>query len=276
MQIEMLRSPILESDRRAGWQTASSGRREPAAAPMLAFMSAVAALILGAGRGERLGHALPKAFVCLGGMTLLERSIRTLVEAEGIGRIQPVLAAEDFGRFKELSLQGLPGLVPPVEGGRERQDSVQAGLRSLPESVEWVAVHDAARCLVSVRDVERVVAAARDGGAAILAEPVRDTIKRVEQGRVVETPDRACCWAAQTPQVVRRDWLEQALAAATEAGRSATDDAQLVEWAGHTVRVIESSGPNPKITRPEDLAAATAILEHVGRTEGAAEGMERN
>ncbi|MBW2423793.1 MAG: 2-C-methyl-D-erythritol 4-phosphate cytidylyltransferase, partial [Deltaproteobacteria bacterium] len=97
-------------------------------------------------------------------------------------------------------------------------------------------------------------------GAAILAEPVRDTIKRVVDGRIVETPPRQECWAAQTPQVVRRDWLEDGLASASAAGRLATDDAQLVEWLGREVRVVASRRPNPKITRPEDLVAARAML----------------
>jgi len=134
-------------------------------------------------------------------------------------------------------------------------------VRRTPDRVRWVAIHDAARCLVSADDVRRVVEAAREGGAAILAEPVRDTIKRVVEGRIVETPPRQECWAAQTPQVVRRDWLEEGLEAAAAAGRVATDDAQLVEWLGRDVRVVESQQPNPKITRPEDLVAARAMLE---------------
>lgn len=220
----------------------------------------VAALVLGAGRGERLGHALPKAFVPLAGTTLLERSIRAIAESKAVGRIQPVLAKADFDLFNVLALQDVPGLVAPVVGGAERQDSVRAGLRTLPESVRWVAVHDAARCLVSPADIARVVARACETGAAILAEPVRDTIKRVADGRIVETPERSSCWAAQTPQVIRRDWLEAGLEEAARRGRLATDDAQLAEWAGHPVEVVESTGPNPKITRPEDLTGAEAML----------------
>lgn len=152
------------------------------------------------------------------------------------------------------------GLVAPVEGGAERQDSMAAGLAALPRAFEWVAVHDAARCLVSPGDLLRVVAAARETGAAILAERVRDTLKRVVDGRVMETPPREQYWAAQTPQVVRRDWLEAGLAQARRAGRLATDDAQLVEWLGHPVSVVEAEAPNPKITRPEDLLLAERLL----------------
>ena len=221
----------------------------------------VAALVLAAGRGERLGHALPKAFVPLRGRTLLVRSIERLRASGVIDWVQPVLASGDLARV--ASTEDGPGseiVARPVAGGAERQDSMRAGLAVLPPEVELVAVHDAARCLVSPDDVRAVVEAGRTHGAAILAERARDTIKRVEQGRVVETPDREHCWAAQTPQVVRRDWLESAVDAAVGAGRQATDDAQLVEWAGHVVHVVEAQAPNPKITRPEDLILAEALL----------------
>lgn len=216
--------------------------------------------MLAAGRGARLGHALPKAFVPLAGATLLERSLRALADSGVFDVLQPVIAAEDRARFAALGLDGLPGLAPPVVGGAERQDSMRAGLAALPEAVGLVAVHDAARCLVAARDLRAVVDAARAQGAALLGERSRDTIKRVVDGRVVETPDRDECWAAQTPQVIRRDWLEGAMARAVEAGRVGTDDVQLVEWAGHPVAMVESTAPNPKITRPEDLRMAEALL----------------
>ena len=146
-------------------------------------------------------------------------------------------------------------------GGDERQDSMQAGLASLPEEMEIVAVHDAARCLVDPLDVNRVIEAALETGAAILGERVRDTVKRVDGGRILETPDRAMLWAAQTPQVFRRDWLEWATSEAARLGRRATDDAALVEAQGHVVSMIEARHPNPKITRPEDLVFARALLE---------------
>lgn len=151
-------------------------------------------------------------------------------------------------------------LVEPVRGGVERQDSMQAGLASLPGSIGIVAVHDAARCLVDPEDVARVVDAARASGAAILAARVADTLKRVAGDRIVETPDRADYWAAQTPQVFRRDWLEEAIRAAAQTGRRATDDAALVEALGRAVQVVEARHPNPKITRPEDLVLARVLL----------------
>ncbi|MFK7895863.1 MAG: 2-C-methyl-D-erythritol 4-phosphate cytidylyltransferase [Myxococcota bacterium] len=222
----------------------------------------VAALVLGAGRGERLGHALPKAFVPLAGQTLLEHSLAALAASGVFAQIVPVLAAADFARFETLELAGIAGLATPVAGGAERQDSMAAGLRSLPPEIEFVAVHDAARCLVTVEDLRRVVAAARETGAALLGEPVRDTLKRVDGTRVVETPNRALYWAAQTPQVMRRDWLAAAIAEAEKAGRQATDDAQLIEWAGHEVTMVGSTGPNPKITLPVDLLLGELLLSN--------------
>ena len=221
----------------------------------------VAALVLGAGRGERLGHALPKAFVPIAGRTLIEHSIRSLAESGSIDSIVPVLAPGERTRWKDLGLESIQGLTEPVEGGAERQDSMQAGLEALPEEIEFVAVHDAARCLVAGEDIQAVVSAARQTGAAILGERVRDTIKRVVDGLIVETPDRDEFWAAQTPQVMRRDWLSEAIAAAGQTGRLGTDDAQLIEWSGHPVRMIEARFPNPKITRPEDLVLAERLLE---------------
>lgn len=225
----------------------------------------VAALVLGAGRGERLGHALPKAFVPLAGEALLARSIRALADSRAFDVIQPVVATRDLDHWAKLGLEGIAGLRPPVPGGAERQDSMRAGLAALPADVAFVAVHDAARCLVAGEDLRAVVGAARASGAALLGERCRDTLKRVVDGRVVETPPRDEMWAAQTPQVIRREWLEDAMAQALQAGRVGTDDAQLVEWAGYPVEMVEARAPNPKITRPEDLRTAGALLASEGR-----------
>ena len=120
----------------------------------------VAALVLAAGRGERLGQPLPKAFVSIAGRTLIEHSIRALSASGSIGLILPVIASTDLSRWKALSLESIEGLAEPIEGGAERQDSMQAGLEVLPEEIEFVAVHDAARCLVAVEDLSAVVSSA--------------------------------------------------------------------------------------------------------------------
>lgn len=220
----------------------------------------VAALVLAAGRGQRLGREVPKAYVALGGQTLLARSLAAMDRAVDIDMVQPVIGADDVERFAGLGFAPSTKRLDPVIGGAERQDSVAAGLAALPESVGWVAVHDAARCLIAPEDIARVVAEAKEHGAALLAVPARDTIKRVRDGAVVETPDRSECWAAQTPQVFRCDLLREALEKARADAFTGTDDAQLVERLGVTVRVVSGSIRNIKITLPEDLALAESWL----------------
>ncbi len=234
---------------------------------MLGPMS-VAALVLAAGRGERFGATLPKAFVSLAGRPLVLHALAALAATPEVARVQPVIAAAELGRFAALRATwgALPKLAPAVAGGAERQDSVRAGLAALPPSVEWVAVHDAARALVRPEDVSRVVAAARESGAALLAVPVTDTVKRVQGELVVETPPRDECWAAQTPQVFRVDLLREALAKATAAGFLGTDDAQLVERLGVPVRVVRGDPSNFKITHPDDLLRAERVLAARGGT----------
>ncbi len=223
----------------------------------------VASLVLGAGRGERLGHALPKAFVPVAGRPLLARSLESLASVPEVDWVVPVIPAGEQARYAALvaTLKSTQKLAPPVEGGDERQDSVHAGLRSLPEDVGWVVVHDAARALVRPAAVSRVIEVARREGAAILAVPVADTLKLVREGRVVETPPRSECYAAQTPQVFRVELLREAIDKARAEGRVGTDCAQLVEALGAPVYVVEADVDNLKITRPADLEVASRILE---------------
>lgn len=193
---------------------------------------------------------------------MLLHSLAALAAADDIDCVVPVVAEGDLGRLRDLAddLAAIPKLAPAVVGGATRQDSVRAGVESLPSGVELVAVHDAARPLVSADAVARVVAAASRSGAAILAVPVRDTIKRVRDGRVAETPPRAECFAAQTPQVFRTEILREALAKAAAEGCQGTDDAQLVEALGVAVQVVAGDPFNLKVTHPEDVAAAERLL----------------
>jgi 2-C-methyl-D-erythritol 4-phosphate cytidylyltransferase len=223
----------------------------------------VASLVLAAGRGERLGHALPKAFVPVAGRSLLARSLESLASVPEVDWVVPVIPAGERQRYAALAagLRCQKKLASPVDGGEERQDSVYAGLQSLPGDVGWVAVHDAARALVRPETVSRVIEAARREGAAILALPVSDTIKRVRGGRVVETPPRSECYAAQTPQVFRVELLREAIDKARAEGRVGTDCSELVEALGAPVHVVEADADNLKITRPADLEVASRILE---------------
>lgn len=244
--------------------------------------TAVAAIVLGAGRGERLGHALPKAFVPVAGAPVIARAIERIGAARGVSHIVAVVPAADVARFEAIadaarraeppadaasraatraaSRTVWSRVAPAVPGGAERQDSVACGLAALPDGVELVAVHDAARCLVDPEDVERAIEAARATGAALLAARATDTIKLVDGVVVVRTPPRATCFAAQTPQVFRADVLREAHAKARADGFLGTDDAELVERLGVAVRVVEARAPNPKLTHAADLAVAEQWL----------------
>jgi 2-C-methyl-D-erythritol 4-phosphate cytidylyltransferase len=222
----------------------------------------VAALVLAAGRGERIRAAEPKAFLPVAGRALVVHAIEALAACDAIDVIVPVLPAGALDRVAPGALgpSARRKLRPAVAGGAERQDSMRAGLAALPAGVELVAVHDAARALVRPADVARVVAAAERCGAALLAVPVRDTLKRVEAGRIAATVPREALWAAQTPQVFRAALLREALDKAESEGFRGTDDAQLVERLGAPVEVVEGDPGNVKITWPADLAWAEAIL----------------
>ena len=193
------------------------------------------------------------------------RSIETLLAVNALDCVQPVVEVSDLGRYGELALPDDPRLAEPVSGGALRQDSVAEGLAALPKGVRFVGVHDAARCLVTAAEIEQVLDAARTHGAAILATPARDTLKTVRDGIVKETPDRATCWVAQTPQIFERDLLARSLERANSEGFVGTDDAQLVERLGVPVHIVEGHPENIKITLPGDLRLAEALLARENR-----------
>jgi len=219
----------------------------------------VAAILLCAGKGERLGAGVEKAFVPLAGRPLFGWSLEAFERCdaiEGIVMVGPVAKLRDL--FSAAGLRARK-IVAWTEGGRERQHSVGRGLHVLPEGVTHVAVHDCARALVSPELIARVVGDARVHGAALAAVPLEDTLKRVSLEVVEQTVSRAGLWRAQTPQAFRRDWL---LAAHESAGKTiATDDAALVEALGHRVRVTLGDPLNFKITTPDDLRLAEACLQ---------------
>ncbi len=217
-----------------------------------------AAILLCAGRGERLGAGIEKALVPLAGRPLFTWGLESLERCEAIEAIVmvgPVAKLRDL-----LAASGLAArkIVAWVEGGRERQHSVGRGLHALPEGFTHVAIHDCARALASPALVARVVGDAVIHGAALAAIPLEDTVKRVSLEVVEQTVPRSGLWRAQTPQAFRRDWL---VAAHEAAGKAlATDDAALVEAQGHRVRVTMGETSNFKITTPEDLSLAEAWL----------------
>lgn len=219
-------------------------------------MTAVA-LIVAAGRGERLGSSGPKALVALSGRPMLEWSVAALRAAPGVGAIVVALPPDALG--------AAPAGCAVVPGGAERSHSVRAALAAAPADAGVVLVHDAARPLLTADLAERCLAALdEDGGpwdAAIAAAPVTDTVKRAADGvRVSETLVRSELWAVQTPQVFRRAALERALARSDTELALATDDAMLVERDGGRVRVVTAPTENLKVTTPVDLRLAELLL----------------
>jgi 2-C-methyl-D-erythritol 4-phosphate cytidylyltransferase len=210
-----------------------------------------------------MGGSVPKQFLSLGGEPLIIRSLRTLQAAPVVDQIILAVPSADIEYCeKEIVLQyRFTKVTKVVAGGAERQDSVRQALAQIPSDTDIVLIHDAVRPFITQRMIDEVVAIARKEGAAIIALPMRDTVKQVRPDRVIErTVDRTSLWLAQTPQAFRRDWIDTAHRKAQAEGVRATDDAFLVEWLGHSVTVIEGSGENIKVTRPEDMVIGEAIL----------------
>jgi 2-C-methyl-D-erythritol 4-phosphate cytidylyltransferase len=217
----------------------------------------VGAILLCAGRGERLGADQPKALVPLAGRPLFTWSLEALERCPAVERVVVVGPSRALRDLLAASGLAVAKVAAFVEGGRERQHSVARGLAALPPECDVVLVHDSARALVTPELIARVAADAIQYGAAIAAVPLEDTLKRVSLEFIENTVPRAGLWRAQTPQGFRRDWLEAAHAAA---GALATDDAALVEALGHRVRVTRADATHLKITTPEDLRLAEALL----------------
>jgi len=212
------------------------------------------ALILAAGRGERLGAETPKALVELAGRPLMQWSIDVLKDVAAIDQIVLALPAA----------VGAPAGTIGVRGGAVRSESVRLALAAVAgQGSDLVLVHDAARPLLSAELTEQVLAAAGEDGVdcAIAAAPVTDTIKRAdERGVVSETLERSSLWSVQTPQVFRRRALEHALEVPDEVLAQATDDAWLIERAGGRVVIVPASRENLKVTSPLDLQMAEMLI----------------
>ncbi|MFQ5606978.1 MAG: 2-C-methyl-D-erythritol 4-phosphate cytidylyltransferase, partial [Candidatus Zixiibacteriota bacterium] len=213
------------------------------------------AIILAAGAGARFGAGLPKQFVELCGRPLLAHSLQVFEDSPSVTGIALVISAEYRARALREIVEAyeFKKITSVVEGGATRAESTANGLNATGAEAELIAIHDGARPTVAAADIARVIEAAARDGAALLASPVSDTLKRVACGRVVETVDRGGLFAAETPQVFASDLIRRAHQSGS---RSVTDDSQAVEALGVSVTVIESSGANIKITRPEDVTLA--------------------
>src|SRR5579859_7982255 len=217
-------------------------------------------ILAAAGEGRRLGSRLPKALVPLAGIPLFLHSLRTFAALPFVREIAVVLPAPWVHRIQTSLGRRLESLkvTTLVPGGARRQDSVRIGLDAIASPI--ILVHDAARPLVTRAAIIQVAQAAARHGAAVLAHAAVDTIKIADvRGRVVSTPDRSRVWHAQTPQGFRRSVLLHAYQ--VNGRRNATDDVQLVERAGGSVRIVPGPPSNFKVTTPEDLARAAGLLD---------------
>jgi 2-C-methyl-D-erythritol 4-phosphate cytidylyltransferase len=223
-------------------------------------VSAVVAILVAAGAGARLDVSVPKAFVHVGGASLLVHAARGLMASGAVRALIVVAPPEAVHRAIDELGEGGVTTRAVVAGGADRRESVARGLEALESADEVVAVHDAARPLISPQLVERVLDALTPPWAAVApALPVVDTLKLAgEDGRVVRTLDRRGLWAVQTPQVFPRDVIEQVHGRSD--GSEATDDLVLVERAGGRVRLVEGERRNIKVTYPEDLDLVAAFL----------------
>ena len=221
------------------------------------------AVVPAAGQGRRFGGETPKQYLALAGRPLIEHSLRAVLSHDDVDGVMVALAADDpwWPGWRELG--GKPVLT--CVGGGERADSVLAGLQALPATVDedqWVLVHDAARPCLRAEDLARllVIGQAHPVGA-LLAAPVRDTLKRADAtGHSQATEPREGLWRALTPQLFRRGGLTRALLAALRSGVRATDEAMAMERLGLRPCLVEGREDNLKVTTPADLALAEFLL----------------
>ena len=218
-------------------------------------------MVAAAGGSTRMGQ--PKQHILLGKHPVLIHTLMALQQVEAVDEILLIARPEDHAVFAALAAEaGVTKLTRMVAGGDTRQASVANGLAALPDNATIVGIHDGARPLIDPDTVASVIATAAECGAAAVAVPVKDTLKRTDaDGIIIDTPDRANLWRVQTPQVFDRARLCAAMEAAMAAGRDYTDDCQLMEAAGHKVKLVKGLDTNLKLTTPEDIALAQALMK---------------
>lgn len=220
------------------------------------------AIVPAAGVGSRMKADRPKQYLTIEGKTVLEHTVEKLLSHPKVGQV--VIAVTDGDPyFAELSLASRPDVVQ-VSGGKERADSVLSALDYVQaqQTSEWVMVHDAARPCITLADIDNLIdQSLANANGAILAAPVRDTMKRANgQQKIDHTVDREALWHALTPQMFKTQMLFDALSGALAQGVAITDEASAIEWLGHCPALVQGRADNIKITQPEDLALAEFYL----------------
>jgi 2-C-methyl-D-erythritol 4-phosphate cytidylyltransferase len=229
------------------------------------------AIVPAAGSGNRMGRDVSKQYLSLGGRPLLVHTLKVFEECPLVDALLVVVPPQDieFVRNTVLAPWDMKKVAGVIPGGKERQDSVRAGIEALDPDTGVVIIHDAVRPFITFEMISQCIRAAREEGAVTVGVPLKDTVKEVApDGRVMRTCDRSLLWLTQTPQAFRRDIIENAHRAAVRDGFSGTDDTALVERLGIAVRMIRGDYSNIKITTPEDLVIAEALLSASPQAKG--------
>lgn len=226
----------------------------------------VSAVIVAAGKGQRMGHNISKQFIPLCGIEAIARTLSAFEESRYVREV--IIVSRRFEMMRMASAVkdfGFSKVANIVAGGETRQQSAANGLKAVSSRAQFIAVHDGARPLVTAECIDRVIESAYKNGAAAAAVKVKDTLKVAdENGVVLSTPDRSKLWAVQTPQVFDIELYRKALEKAVAEGGDYTDDCQLIEAAGGHVQLVEGEYTNIKITTVEDIAHAEAIIRARG------------
>ncbi len=223
------------------------------------------AIILAAGKSERMKEVgTPKQIIELCGLPVVVHTLLAFEKSEKVDEIVVVGALEELPLYQQFKKQyGITKLKLAVEGGASRAASASHGFQKINKNADFILIHDAARCLISTSDIDRVITAAYRNGAAIAAKKATDTLKKADKnGFITETVDRTDIWQAQTPQAFKKSIYEVALAITKNIDATITDDAMLVEKAGFHVKLVACESENLKITTANDLAIAKVILEN--------------
>jgi 2-C-methyl-D-erythritol 4-phosphate cytidylyltransferase len=221
-------------------------------------------VIVAAGKGIRMGPNVDKMFLEIAGKPVIAHTWQRFANAQCIDEIILVVRDGMQSAFQELAHKfSLNKNFRLVIGGKERQDSVWNGLEAVSPDTEIVAIQDAARPCTSEALIEATIAAARETGAAVVAQAITDTIKESGDGKIIErTLDRSRLWAVQTPQTFRVQVIKRALAEVRKQGLLVTDDTAACDLIGQPVRLVITPQPNPKVTRPEDLLYISLLLQN--------------
>jgi 2-C-methyl-D-erythritol 4-phosphate cytidylyltransferase len=227
----------------------------------------VTAIVVAAGRGERMGSDIKKQFIPLCDIPVIARTLAAFQASRRVTQVIIVTGAEEIVMIADIVREfGFDKVVRIVRGGQTRQESAAAGFQAA-DKPDYIAVHDGVRPLVTPQCIDRVIKQAFEVKAAAAAVRLKDTVKQCdENGNILATPDRSCLWAVQTPQVFEANLYRDALEMAQAAGKDYTDDCQLIENAGGTVRLAEGEYSNIKITTKEDVIIAEAILRARGES----------